>query len=83
MYLVLKLCKWDNMKWDANPIEAMTPEGEAGFLKVFTDYEKALIFAGDPTLIMEVQEQEIDAPTEHHIEVGAAKKKQKGGGSDG
>ena len=81
MYLVLKLCKWENMKWSpVNPVEIVKPEGEAGFLKVFTDYQKALLFAGDPKLIMEVQEQEIDAPTEHHIEVGAARKQGKGGG---
>ena len=65
MYLVLKLCKWETVEWNSvnhvlpYPVETVTPEGEAGFLKAFTDYEKALEFAGnDSRLVMEIQETE-------------------------
>ncbi len=60
MYLVMKLCKWEDTEFDTNvrlpfPMQLKAAKGEVGYLLVFDDCEEALEFAGDPNLIVEIK----------------------------
>lgn len=57
MYLVMKLCAWEDMKFEVNlpyPIEVKSPKGQIGYCIVFDDYDEALEFAGNPDLVRQI-----------------------------
>ena len=66
MWLVMKLERWDKLEIEQVarlvpfPIQMQAPKGEIGFCAVFTDYDTALEYAGDLSLMLEIQYREGD-----------------------
>ena len=47
LYLVMKVRKWEDIRFDNNIFRIQTEKGDYGYCPVFADYKKAVEAAGD------------------------------------
>lgn len=56
LYMVMKVKKWEDMRFESDIFRVRPQEGQYGFCHVFTDYDKAMEVAGDPNRVKAMRE---------------------------
>ena len=56
LYMVMKVKKWEDMKFETDIFRLKVEEWDYGYCHVFTDYDKAMEVAGDPNRVKAMRE---------------------------